>query len=114
MTTTTANIINLNKGKTALLKPYLPSLQQLCKKYGVEKLYVFGSLATDSFDEKSSDVDFLVNFKGNESIAMNLLSLLIDLEKLLNRKVDLIRERPFENEYFAHSVAETKTLVYAA
>jgi uncharacterized protein len=109
-----ANTIQLNKGKLSLLKPHLQALGQVCKKYGVEKLYVFGSLATLQFDEKTSDVDFLVSFKSNERIGMNLLSMLIDLETLLGRKVDLIRERRFENEYFAQSVEATKTLVYAA
>lgn len=114
MPTTAANSVNLNKGKLVLLKPYLPALHLVCQQYGVQRLYVFGSLATDSFDEKTSDVDFLVHFKANEKVAMKLLSMLIDLEKLLGRKVDLIRERHFVNEYFARSVEETKTLVYAA
>lgn len=114
MTTIAANSVNLSKGKLVLLKPYLPAIKQLCQKYGVENLYVFGSLTTESFDEKTSDIDFLVKFKVNEKIAMKLLSMLIDLENLLERKIDLLRERPFVNEYFAHAVEDTKTLVYAA
>lgn len=106
--------INFSKGKLVFLKPYLPALKRVCKKYGVEKFYVFGSLTTGDFDEMESDIDFLVKFKQDEKIGLSLLSMMIDLEKLLDRKVDLIRERPFENEYFARSVEETKTLVYAA
>jgi len=114
MPPTMANTINFEIGKLAFLKPHTPSLKEVCKKYGVEKLYVFGSLVSGEFDEKVSDVDFLVKFKQGEKVGLSLLSMMIDLEKLLNRKVDLIRERPFENEYFARSVEETKTLVYAA
>lgn len=114
MPPTTANTINFEIGKLAFLKPHAPSLKEVCNKYGVEKLYVFGSLVSGEFDEKVSDVDFLVKFKQGEKVGLSLLSMMIDLEKLLNRKVDLIRERPFENEYFARSVEETKTLVYAA
>ncbi|WP_294143154.1 nucleotidyltransferase domain-containing protein [uncultured Sanguibacteroides sp.] len=33
----------------------------LCKKYKVNKLFVFGSILTDRFN-KESDVDFIVNF----------------------------------------------------
>lgn len=106
--------IDLDKGQLALLKPYMPSLDALCKKYGVDKLYVFGSLVTGEFDMEKSDVDFLVRFHHDEKVGMPFLSLLIELETLLNRRIDLIRERPFENEYFARSVAATKTLVYAA
>ena len=33
----------------------------LCKKYKVNKLFVFGSILSDRFN-KESDVDFIVNF----------------------------------------------------
>lgn len=108
------HIIDFDKGLLSYLKPFAPSLRTVCKKYGVEKLYVFGSLATGDFDSKKSDIDFLVKFKEDEKVGLSLLSMMIELENLLNCKVDLIRERPFENEYFARSVAATKTLVYAA
>jgi uncharacterized protein len=114
MPSVAANTINFGKGKLAILKPYAPSLKEVCKKYGVEKLYVFGSLVSGEFDEKTSDIDFLVKFKEDEKVGISLLTMMIELEKLLGRKVDLIRERPFENEYFARSVEATKTLVYAA
>ncbi|MBX2929648.1 MAG: nucleotidyltransferase domain-containing protein [Saprospiraceae bacterium] len=106
--------IDFDSGQLSYLKPFALSLKAVCKKYGVEKLYVFGSLATGEFDLEKSDVDFLVRFKQDEKVGISFLSMMIELEKLLNRKVDLIRERPFENEYFARSVAATKTLIYAA
>jgi predicted nucleotidyltransferase len=106
--------IDFNKGQLSYLKPYLPSLDAVCKKYGVDKLYVFGSLVTGDFDPEKSDVDFLVRFRHDEKVGISFLSMMIEMEALLNRKIDLIRERPFENEYFARSVAATKTLVYAA
>lgn len=34
-----------------------------CERYGVRRLVVFGSAVTDRFDESSSDVDFLVEFR---------------------------------------------------
>jgi hypothetical protein len=108
------NRISFSKGKLGFLKPFAPSIQRMCEKYDVDKLYVFGSLVTGDFDDEKSDIDFLVKFKKNEKVGLSLLSMIIDLEKLLGRKVDLIRERPFENEYFARSVEQTKTLVYAA
>jgi hypothetical protein len=114
MPSTSINEISFNQGKLVSLKPYSAALNEVCKKYGVEKLYVFGSILSDHFDENESDVDFLVKFKQDEKMGLSLLSMMLDLETLLHRKVDLIRERPFENEYFARSVEATKTLVYAA
>jgi uncharacterized protein len=105
--------ISLRKGKLAFLKPYLPQLNGICKKYGVEKMYALGSIVSGTFDPKKSDIDFLVRFKKNEKVGMELLTMQIELEKLFERKVDLLRERPFANEYFVQSLDETKTLVYA-
>lgn len=106
--------IDFEKGQLAYLKPFASSLEAVCRKYGVEKLYVFGSLISGEFDPQKSDVDLLVRFKQDEKIGISLLSMIIELEELLNLKVDLIRERPFENEYFARSLEATKTLIYAA
>ncbi len=111
----TINItFDLDKDKLAYLKPYLPKLYELCEKYRVEKLYAFGSLVYGNFDEERSDLDFLVCFKENGKVGMELIDMLIDLEKLFNRKVDLLRERPFKNEYFARSIENSKALLYAA
>lgn len=33
---------------------------KLCRQYSVSKLYVFGSVTSDEFDELKSDVDFLI------------------------------------------------------
>lgn len=110
----TGQSIDFTKGQLSYLKPHLSSLDAVCKKYDVEKLYVFGSLVTGDFDPEKSDVDFLVRFRHDEKVGIAFLSMMIEMEALLNRKIDLIRERPFENEYFARSVAATKTLLYAA
>ena len=37
------------------------AIAQLCKKYNVEKLYVFGSILTEKFND-NSDIDFIVKF----------------------------------------------------
>ncbi|MGK7389518.1 MAG: nucleotidyltransferase family protein, partial [Candidatus Cyclobacteriaceae bacterium M2_1C_046] len=36
-------------------------LKQLCKKYNVKELYLFGSATTDDFSA-DSDLDFIVKF----------------------------------------------------
>ena len=44
-----------------LIEHNLQSIIELCKKYRVKTLSVFGSILTDRFNDES-DVDFLVNF----------------------------------------------------
>lgn len=102
---------------TTFLEPYLENIIQICKTHSVQQLYVFGSIVTDNFDIATSDIDFLVEFHAGllpEKMGENLLNMQQELEDLLNKKVDLIRIRPFANKYFAISIENTKQLLYAA
>ena len=60
----------------------------LRKKYGVESLAVFGSMARGD-DHEGSDVDILVTFEGPATFD-NFMGLKLDLEDLLGRRVDLL------------------------
>ena len=91
-------------------------LIELCKKYDLQTMYVFGSALTDNFRE-TSDIDILISFKKDISIEKytdNYFELHYKLEELLKRKVDLITENSLSNPYFIESVEETKKLLYAA
>ena len=56
-------------------------------KYGVKSLALFGSMARGD-DHEGSDVDVLVTFEGKATFD-NFMGLKLDLEELLDRKVDL-------------------------
>ena len=89
---------------------------QLCKHFNVKTLVVFGSATSGAFDE-SSDVDFLVRF--DESLPASVYSssyfaLLEGLEKLLDRKVDLLTADSIRNPYLLASIASSQELLYAA
>lgn len=43
------------------IKSKLPEIIDVCKRHKVVKLYLFGSVLTDNFNE-NSDVDFLIDF----------------------------------------------------
>ena len=91
-------------------------LIQLCKKFDVKSMYVFGSASSEDFNE-SSDIDILISFKKDISIEQytdNYFELHYKLEELFNRKVDLITDNSLANPYFIKSVEETKKLLYAA
>jgi predicted nucleotidyltransferase len=66
-----------------------PRLAELCKKYGIAELAVFGSIARGD-ERPDSDVDLLyVRLPGND-LGMSYFSLQEDLEKLFGRPVDLV------------------------
>lgn len=91
------------------------ALTQLCEKYDVKRLYVFGSAGTDKFNE-DSDIDILVSFKELtiEKYTDNYFDLHDELKALFGCKIDLITENSLSNPYFMESVEETKQLLYAA
>jgi uncharacterized protein len=77
-----------------------PSMAQLARvraeilavaaHHGATNVRVFGSVARGDSDAHS-DVDFLVDFEPGRSL-LDLASLLVDLEDLLGRPVDVVTE----------------------
>ena len=76
-----------------LIELNLQRILDLCRKHKVKTMSVFGSILTDRFNDQS-DVDLLVDFEPVDhdtfDYVSNYLDLKDSLEKLLNRKVDLI------------------------
>ena len=58
------------------------------KKYEVKKAAFFGSLVRGEMN-KDSDIDMLVEFQGEKSL-LDLSGLKIELEELLNKKIDIL------------------------
>ncbi|MCW5908994.1 MAG: nucleotidyltransferase domain-containing protein [Chitinophagales bacterium] len=97
-----------------ILKNNLQKVAELCKQHHVEKLYAFGSVCTEHFNDES-DIDLLYRFKSNfplDSYEANYLDFEAKIQQLLNREVDLVPEKYLSNPYFIKKVNETKTLVY--
>ena len=77
----------------------------------VKEVYLFGSYATGQALEKS-DVDILFELKEDTRISyFGLAKYLIDLEKILNKKVDLV-EKKFVFPRLNESIDKEKILLY--
>jgi predicted nucleotidyltransferase len=99
-----------------IIENNLPKLKELCQKYDIKTMYVFGSASSDDFKE-DSDIDILINFKEGISIEKytdNYFELHYKLEELFNRKIDLVTENSLANPYLKDSIDKTKKLLYAA
>ncbi|MFC3226405.1 nucleotidyltransferase family protein [Marinibaculum pumilum] len=74
------------------------AMADLCRRYGVTRLDVFGSAARGvDFDPANSDADFLVTFRPEVHADMvAFLDFKEALEQLLRRQVDLIDRRAIE------------------
>lgn len=99
----------------SILDPHLADISELCRRYGVRRLELFGSATTDAFDPHRSDLDFLVAFDANPpDLFSRYFGLKESLEALFGRDVDLVMIGAMQNPYFIESVNKTRQLVYAA
>ncbi len=91
------------------------ALRELCRRFRVARLEVFGSAATGRFDPQRSDLDFLVEFQDDypQGPFRQYFDLLAALEVLFERKVDLVEEPAMKNPYFIKAVNDTRLLLYA-
>ncbi|MBI5915488.1 MAG: nucleotidyltransferase domain-containing protein [Bacteroidetes bacterium] len=97
-----------------IIRQHFNDLTDLCERFGVEKLYAFGSVLTTRFNRKTSDLDLMVFMQTMPPIERgeNLIALWDALEKLFGRKVDLLTDQPIKNPYLRKSVESTKQLIY--
>ena len=91
-------------------------LEEVCRRFRVRRLELFGSAVAGGFREDESDLDFLVEFQplGPGEHADAYFGLLQALEDLFGRPVDLVMSVAIRNRYFRGSVDRTRRLVYAA
>ncbi|HEY3397217.1 MAG TPA: nucleotidyltransferase domain-containing protein [Armatimonadota bacterium] len=80
----------------------------LAAAHGARAVRVFGSVARGEADE-ASDIDFLVEMEPGRSL-LDLTGLLLDLEALLGRSVDVITEPGLKPRIRARVLQEAKAL----
>jgi hypothetical protein len=100
----------------SLIQPNLDEIARLCRRYGVRRLAVFGSIVRGDFDPLRSDADFLVEFEPLPlAVRMQYyLALREGLSSLLSLSVDLIEDGAIRNPYILQSVSEQQQVLYAA
>ncbi len=109
-------MIEFQRAITHVLEGYRQALADMCKKYRVRRLDVFGSAARGDFDEEASDVDLLVESEDmpHADRADAYLGFLTAVEALLRRRIDLVEVGAVRNPYLLRGIEESRELVYAA
>ena len=97
-----------------IVEANLPALRDLCRRFGVHRLDLFGSAATGSFDPAHSDLDFLVEFEKPSAggFAGPYFKLREALETLFERDIDLITEASLQNPYLRRQIESEKRTLY--
>ena len=83
-----------------------------CRRYGVRKLYVYGSIVRREATE-ASDVDLLVEFdEPDRNAASRFFGLLHQLEDALGCEVDLLTSSSLKNPYFKQQAMAERVPLY--
>jgi predicted nucleotidyltransferase len=96
------------------LDNYTNSLRNLCQQNKVKSLYVFGSVLTDRFNDKS-DIDLIVDIDSNDPFdyADNYFNLKFALQDLFKRPIDLLENKAIKNPFIRSNIDSSKYLIYA-
>ena len=78
-----------SRNRSTFLQSIKKKVLPIFNKHRVKRAAVFGSFARGSA-KSSSDVDFLIEYKGKNKSLFDLVNLKFELEEKLNRKVDVI------------------------
>ena len=93
-------------------------LAELCARFGVQRLEVFGSAASrEDFDPDSSDLDFIVEFRPDQQLGpwlQNYFAFRDALSDLFGHSVDLVMSSAIKNRHFIREANRTRKLVYGA
>jgi len=90
-------------------------IAELCRRFSIRRLDLFGSAADGRFDPDTSDIDFLVDLGEYEPhVADRFLDFADALEELLGRRVDLTTVPSVTNPYFRRAIDASRETVYEA
>jgi predicted nucleotidyltransferase len=92
-------------------------IYEICHRYGVSELAVFGSVLRDDFGPES-DVDFLVVFRNNDAgpWATKFSAMEAELSNALGRPVDVVDKIAIEqsdNWMIRKSILDHAQVIYA-
>lgn len=100
-----------------LIEQHKDALVELCRRFQVQRLELFGSACTVDFDSQRSDLDFLVEFPPDCDLGpwLSRFTALRDaLAQLFGRPVDLVMPSALNNSWFRREAEKTRTLIYDA
>ncbi|MEB2781316.1 nucleotidyltransferase family protein [Algoriphagus persicinus] len=96
--------MNLDPTKLLAIKEYF-------RTQPVVKAYLFGSFARGQADELS-DIDILVDLDYSQRIGLGFVQMQLELEEILNSKVDLVSTKGL-SKYIKPIIDDEKKLIYA-
>ncbi len=90
------------------LSQYRERILELARQHRATRVYVFGSLTRGEL-RPESDIDFLVDFEADYALR-DQIRLMLGLQALLNRRVDVIDRECLREELRDSILAEARAL----
>jgi predicted nucleotidyltransferase len=99
-----------------LIEARRAEIGEICRRFHVRRLDVFGSAARDDFDPARSDVDLLALFEpmAPAAYAQAYFGMVEALGALFDRTIDLITEPTLANPYLRAQVDAERRTIFAA
>ncbi len=96
-----------------LVETNAEKIVEICRRHGVKKLAVFGSALREDF-RADSDVDLLVEFLPDNRMGLfEFIEMQMELEDLLQRKVDLVSVGALKDR-MRPGIVNSSRVLYAA
>ncbi len=87
-------------------------IAELCRRYAIRRLSLFGSVLRKSFNDKS-DVDVLVEFESHAAHSLfDLVHLQDELTVVFGRKVDLVEREGLRNPFRRAEILRTAQVIF--
>ncbi len=96
-----------------IIENYQQKIINICQKYRVKSLSIFGSALTEHFNE-SSDIDFLIELDGASDGIKRYMNVKFELEELFARAVDLVMPKAIKNSRIKEYIFSKIETVYAS
>ena len=98
----------------AELKERIADVEELCRRFHVQELHLFGSSTSVSSVSEVGDLDFLVRFDDMSPAlySNSYFGLAEGLSELFDCRVDLVEENAIRNPFFREAVESAKEGIY--
>lgn len=96
-----------------ILNEHIEQINKLCELNEVRALFAFGSVTTGKF-KSDSDIDLVVDIDDNDPIsyADKYFNLKFQLEKILEKQIDLLEQKAIKNRFLKDEIDRTKIQIY--
>lgn len=95
------------------INQHIEQIKTLCATNGVKSLFVFGSVLKNRLNPES-DIDLVVDIDNKDPISYSdkYFDLKFNLEKIFNRKIDLLELKAIHNRFLRREIENTKLQIY--